>query len=47
MVLCFSCWIHEFLRKVRKVFEIFSPPYGLVGKPNQPFHWVRFSGTAV
>ena len=47
IVLCLSCWIPEFLRKVRKVFEIFSPPYGLVEKPNQSVHWVRFSGTSV
>ena len=47
IVLCLSCWIPEFLRKVWKVFEIFSPPSGLVGKPNQPVHWVRFSGTVV
>ena len=47
IVLCLSCWIPEFLRKVRKVFEIFSQPSELVGKPNQPVHWVRLSGTAV
>ena len=28
-------------------FEIFSLPTGLVGKPNQPVHWVRFSEMAV
>ena len=47
IVLCLSCWIPDFLRKVLKFFEIFSQPYVLVGKPNQPVHWVRFSGTAV
>ena len=30
-----------------KSFEIFSRPARPVGKPNQPVHWVRFSGTAV
>ena len=24
-------------------FEIFSQPARLVGKPNEPVHWVRFS----
>ena len=47
IVLCLSFWILEFLGKVLKFFEIFSQPSGLVGKPNQPVHWVRFSGTAV
>ena len=47
IVLCLSCWVPEFLRKVLKFFEIFSQPSGLVGKPNQPVHRVRFSGTAV
>ena len=28
-------------------FEIFSQPSGLVGKPNELVHWVRFSGMAV
>ena len=40
-------WIPDFLRKVLKFFEIFSQLSGLIGKPNQPVHWVRFSGTAV
>ena len=39
--------IHDFVRKVMTSFEIFSQPTRLVGKPNQPVHWVRFSGTAV
>ena len=47
IVLCLSFWILDFLRKVLKFFEIFSQPSGLVGKSNQPVHWVRFSGTAV
>ena len=47
IVLCLFCWIPEFLRKVLKFFEIFSQPSVLVGKPNYPVHWVRFSGTVV
>ena len=47
IVLCLSSWIPDFLRKVLKFFEIFSQPSVLVGKPNQPVHWVRFSGTTV
>ena len=47
IVLCLSCSIPYFLRKVLKFFEIFSQPARLVGKPNEPVHWVRFSGTAV
>ena len=47
IVLCLSFWIPDFLRKVLKFFEIFSQPSILVGKPNQPVHWVRFSRTAV
>ena len=43
IVLCFSFWIPDFIRKVRKIFEIFYQSSGLVGKPNQPVHWVRFS----
>ena len=35
------------MRKVLKSFEIFSQPYGPVGKPNQPVHVVMFAGTAV
>ena len=30
-----------------EIFEIFSQPFGLVGKPNQPVHLVRFAGMAV
>ena len=47
IVLHLYFWIPDFLRKVLKFFEIFSQLYGLIGKPNQPVHWVRFSGTAV
>ena len=47
IVLYLSCWIPDFIRKVMKVFEIFSQPSGLVGKQNQPVHFVRFSRTAV
>ena len=47
IVLCLSCWIPDFLRKVLKFFEIFSQPSVPVGKSNQLVHWVRFSGTAV
>ena len=43
---CFF-WIYDFVSKVLKNFEIFSQPAGPVGKPNQPVHWVIFSGTAV
>ena len=35
------------MKKVLKIFEIFSQPAGPVGKPNQPVHWVMFVGTAV
>ena len=42
-----SCWIHDFMRKVLTIFEIFSQPNRPVGKPNQPVHWVRFAGMAV
>ena len=35
------------MRKVWTSFEIFSQPDGQVEKPNQPVHWVRFSGMAV
>ena len=34
------------MRKVLKIFEIFTQPVGPVGKPNQPVHWVLFSRTA-
>ena len=42
-----SCWILDSMRQVLKIFEIFSPPSGLVGKPNQPVHWVKFSETSI
>ena len=35
------------MRKVLKIFDIFSQPDGLVGKPNHPIHWVQFSRTVV
>ena len=35
------------MRKVLTSFEIFSQPTGLVGKPNPPVHWVRFSEMAL
>ena len=47
IALCLSFWIPDFIRMVMNFFEIFSQSSGLVGKPNQPVHWVRFSGTAV
>ena len=40
-----SCWIPDSVRKVFKSFEIFSQPYGSVGKSSQPVHWVKFSET--
>ena len=47
IALCLSFWIPDFIRMVLKVFGIFSQSSGLIGKQNQPVHWVRFSGTAV
>ena len=44
---CLSCWIPDSVRKFLTNFEIFSQPDGLVGKPNQLVHWVRFFGTIV
>ena len=35
------------MRKVPTSFEIVSQSAQLVGKPNQPVHWVRFAETAV
>ena len=40
-----SCWILDFVRKVLKIFEIFSQPGGPFGKQNQPVYWVQFAGT--
>ena len=40
-------WIPNYVRKVFTSFSIFSQSDGQVGKPNQPVHWVLFSGTAV
>ena len=47
IALCLSFWIPDFIRMVLKFFEIFYQSSGQIGKPNQPVHWVRFSGTAV
>ena len=47
IALCLSFWIPDFISMVLKVFEIFSQSSRLVGKQNQPVHWVRFSETAV
>ena len=47
IALCLSFWIPDFIRIVLNFFEIFSQSSGLIGKPNQPVHWVSFSGTAV
>ena len=47
IALCLSFQIPDFIRMVLKIFEIFSRSSGLIGKPNQPVHWVRFSGKAV
>ena len=42
-----SYWIPNSMKKVMKIFEIFSQPDGPVRKPNQPVHWVRFFGKTV
>ena len=47
ITICLSFCIPDFVRKVLKFFEIFSQSSVLVGKPNQPVHWVRFSGMIV
>ena len=47
IVLRLSFWIPDFLRKVLNFFDIFSQSSGLIGKSNQPVHWVRFFGTAI
>ena len=47
IALCLSFWIPDSVGKVLKIFEIFYPPDGLVGKPNHPIHWVQFSRMAV
>ena len=36
-------WIPDSQRKVLKNFESLSQPDELVGKPDQPVHWVEFS----
>ena len=40
-------WIPESQRKVLKNFESLSQPAELVGKPDQPVHWVQFFGMEV
>ena len=47
IVHCLSCWIPDFVRKILKIFQIFSQPSGPVGKKNQPVHLVQFAGTAI
>ena len=47
IVLRLSFWIPDFLRKVLDFFDTFSQSSRLIGKPNHPVHWVRFSGTAI
>ena len=42
-----SCWILDSMRKVLKIFEIFSQSDEPIGKPYQPVHWVQFVETAV
>ena len=44
---CLSFWIPDFIRMVLNFFEIFFQSSGLIGKLNQPVHWVSFSGTTV
>ena len=46
-VLCLFFWIPDSLRKVLKNFESLSQPDELVGKPDQPVHWIQFVGTTV
>ena len=45
-LICFF-WILDSQRKVLKIFESLSQPDELVGKPDQPVHWVQFSGMEV
>ena len=35
------------MKRILTNFENFSQPVGLVGKPDQPVHYVLFSGTTV
>ena len=35
-------WIPDYQMKVLKNFESLSQPIELVGKPDQPIHWVQF-----
>ena len=47
LVLGLFFWIPNSHRKALKNFESLSQPAELVGKPDQPFHWVQFSGMEV
>ena len=47
LVLGLFFWIPDSLRKVLTNFETLSQSDGLVGKPDQPVHWVQFSGIEV
>ena len=40
-------WIFDSVRKVLKIFVIFSQLAGPVGKSNHSVHWVLFAGTTV
>ena len=40
-------WIPDFVRKVVTGIAIFSQLDGPMGKPNQPVHWVLFTGTII
>ena len=45
-LICFF-WIPDSQRKVLKIFDSLSQPAVLVGKQDQPVHWVQFSGMEV
>ena len=45
--LVYFFWIPDSQRKVLKKFESLSQPAELVGKLNQPVHWVQFFGMEV
>ena len=47
IALCFFCWIPDSLRNILKKFENFSQFHELVGKLNQPVHYVQFSEIAI
>ena len=40
-------WIPDSMRKVLKIFDIFSQQDGSFGKPKQRVHWVLFAGISV